>query len=188
MVEFIKAMNALKENKEYWLTHRIDLIPRPLQRDLDVLFNLELIGDDVDASKIQIIISDLFRSAEARIIGISPVVTLEWARTLVEVAEGGIKVSFIITEKVLETLNKGEYKKHSLLSRLLSHPNVELRVNNNIKLGFVSNGKTFAIGLIGPHGLDIQRGLLGTDPKAIAWVERLYDYYREKSEIVRINE
>lgn len=178
---FFKFMESLEAQKEFWLAHRADALPEALLEKLIALPDLKELIEEVDPFETEAFIVGIFKGAESRLIGISPIVTPEWAKTVSEIAAQGVKVSLIINEDVFKKISGGEYKEF----QLLSNPNIELLISEEIKFAFVSNGKVIALALYDAKGLDIQTKLAANSSAAMKWGEELFEYYKKRSRQVK---
>jgi predicted transcriptional regulator len=176
VVDIINSLYLLENHKGFWLTHRIDAIPEHLLKELICLPNLSVVGEELNPFEVHDHISEILRNAENMITAIFPVITADWVRILVEMADKGVKVSFIADEDVLNMI-KYSLKKHPLLF----HRNIEYNVNQGLRLGFVSNGETISLLLFNDHGLDVWRRLVSSGSSAAKWGEKLFEYYRERA-------
>lgn len=174
---FFKFMEMLEAQKEFWLAHRADALPKPLLQKLILLPDLRTLTSEIDPFETEALITDLFKGAEKNLIGISPVVTPKWAKTVSEIASHGVKVSLIINEDVLRKISGEEYKHF----QLFSNPNIELLISEEIKFGFASNGRTIAMALCDHEKLDIQRLLVANSLPSARLGEELFEYYKKKS-------
>jgi len=175
--EYMELKELLEKHKSFWLSHEFHAIPEPLLMGLGALHNSHIVSTGVTPDKAIKTITQAFKNAKERIIGISPIVTLEWAKAIVEQADAGIKISLITTEEVLEMQKEEEFKKYSPVN----HKNIDLIINNNIKLAFMSNMESIALALFNNHGLDFQNILVSKDPEAVEWGKKLFSYYKKSS-------
>jgi predicted transcriptional regulator len=175
--EYMELKELLEKHKPFWLSHELQAIPEPLLLELGALRNSHIISTGVTPDRAIKTITQAFENAKERIIGISPIVTLEWARAVVKQADRGIKISLITTEEVLKMQKEGEFRKYSPVN----HENIDLMINNDIKLAFMSNMESVALALFNDRGLDFQNILVSKDPKAVEWGKRLFRYYKKRS-------
>ncbi len=175
--EYMKLKELLERHRSFWLSHEFRAIPEPLLLELGALHNSHIVSTGVTPDRAIKTITLAFKNAKERIIGISPIVTLEWARAIVEQADAGVKISLITTEDVLKMQKEKEFRKYSPVN----HKNIDLIINNDIKLGFMSNMESVALALFNDRGLDFQNILVSKDPKAVEWGEKLFRYYKESS-------
>lgn len=180
LIDFSNAAEVLEKHKRFWLEHDLSGIPVNFLKKLDVLYNSELIQSTITPDRVQRFIIGIFESAEEEIIGISPIVTLDWAEAIFERANSNVKISLIITDDVLKISSENKFKNYSPIS----HPNIHLWINNNLRLSIVSNRKTMALSLFNNkrRSLDINEILACSDPAALKWSERLFNEFKKKSQ------
>lgn len=173
MQSFIQLLKICKKLKDYLSTHRVEVIPENLLESMLLIPDLKVAPSGANPFELQHFIVDIFKAAESRLIGISPLVTPEWAEAAQEMAEQGVKVSIVMNEDVLEKLRGKNYKNY----RLLSHPNLEFYLSSEISFGFVSNGAAIALAFNGDEGFDLQNRLIASGAEAVKWGEGLFKYY-----------
>lgn len=92
-----------------------------------------------------------------------------------------MKFSVITTKDVFDISGRGDFKKYT--KQFLSSPNVDWRINDNIRLALGVTEKAMGLMLYTRDGLpDARRILVSEDPQALKWGEEVYRYYRERSE------
>lgn len=140
---------------------------------------INLVTSKVDPFDIEEFIVDIFCSAEKNLIGISPVVTQDWAKVVSKIARDGVKVSLIINSHIFEKVGGSGYRDFGLLS----NPNVRLFINDEIGFGFVSNGETISLAFFDSEGLDIRNKIMARGKQAANWGEELFEHYRGNSKL-----
>jgi len=183
LIDFSTTAEVLKRHERFWLEHDLSGIPVNLLKNLTALYNSELIQSTVTPDSVQRFITEIFRSAKEEILGISPIVTLDWAKAVIERANSGIKVSLITTDNVLKISHEDKFKNFSPIH----HPNIYLWVNNDLRLGLISNKETMGLTLIDIKSniLDIDKILASNDPVALKWGESLFNGLKKKSQKLR---
>lgn len=177
MLDFLDIYEMLE--KEFWKSHNFNVIPRPLLLEITALSNSSSIQPDATLDTSQRLTAQFFKNAKERILGISPVVTLDWAKTIITQANCGVKVSLITTEKVLKMANAEEFREYDPLN----HPNISLWINNNIELAFMTNEEhiTLALPATEKNIPDMQNILVCQNPESVEWGKKLFEYFKEGS-------
>lgn len=117
------------------------------------------------------------------IYGISSVVTEGYADSILERVKEGTPVELIVPLHVAEELKQPPYAEK--LKALKNYKNFRLKfTNETIKLGLIVTDKCLALSLYKKRGTeyDISTGLFSSDPKAIEWGERLFEYFNIRLE------
>lgn len=176
--DFLDVFDILK--KDFWITHNINVIPKHLLSGISALSGSQAIQQDATLDTSQRLATQLFKNAREKIWGISPFVTLEWAKMIIHKADNGTKISLITTEKVLRMINAVEFRDYNPLN----NPNIDLWVNNNIELAYISNEEyiTLALPDIEKNILDIQNILVSKNIEALRWGKKLFENFRDGSQ------
>jgi len=164
---------------EFWLSHNLNAIPKPLLSNLSALNNSQFLQSEVTLDAAQRATIQFLENSKENIWSISPVVSLDWAKTIAHQANHGVKVSIITTEKVLKMADSEEFKKFSSLN----HSNIELWIYNDLKLAFMSDEKRIALALTDKRSnvLDLQNFLICESPEAVEWGKALFNYIKNIS-------
>lgn len=96
MLDFLDICKILRN--DFWSSHNFNSIPKPLLLNLSALSNSQLLKTNATLDMAQRVIFQFFKNSKEKIWGISPVVTLDWAKIIVHQANNGVKVSLITTE------------------------------------------------------------------------------------------
>lgn len=181
MHDFLDLYEILE--KDFWLTHDINVIPKSLLFRISALNNPKFIQPDASLDTSLRLTAQLFKNATERIWGISPFVTLDLAKIIIHQANNGIKISLITTERVIKMTRVEEFKEYSPQN----HPNITIWINNSIKLAFMTNEESIILAL--PDNdkniLDMQNTLICQNHEAIEWGKKLFEYFKEDS--IKIN-
>ncbi len=164
---------------EFWLSHNLNAIPKPLLSNLSALNNSQFHQSEVTLDVAQRATIQFLENSKENIWSISPVVTLDWAKTIVHKANHGVKVSIITTEKVLKMADTEEFKKFSPLN----NSNIELWIYKNLELAFMSDEERIALALPDKisNVLDLQNFLICEGQEAVEWGKYLFEYLKDKS-------
>lgn len=182
ILDLIETCEILRD--EFWLSHNLNVIPKPLLSNLGALNNSKFHQSEVTLDAAQRTTIQFLENSKKNIWSISPVVSLDWAKTIIHQANHGIKVSIITTDKVLGIADTEEFKQFSPLNNY----NIELWINNDLELAFMSDEERIALALPDRkrNVLDLQNFLICEDPEAVAWGMSLFENLRNKSH--KINE
>lgn len=177
ILDFLDIYDSL--GRDFWLTHNINIVPKPLLLGVSALNNSQSLQPDATLDTSQRLTTQLFKNARERIWGISPFVTLDWAKVIIQQANSGIKISLITTEKVLKMIDIEEFKEYNPLN----HPNIHLWVNDSIQLAFMTNEEYITLALPDneKNALDMQHILICQNPDAIEWGKKLFEYFKDGS-------
>ncbi|HWQ47914.1 MAG TPA: transcriptional regulator FilR1 domain-containing protein [Methanosarcina sp.] len=173
------TVGTIYKFKYFWSTHYIERIPTPLLKEIGCLYNSKVLYDR--RTKILSVYSNqlkIIKNADY-IYGISSVITEDYADSISEKVKEGSPVELIVPLHVAEELKQSPYAEK--LDVLKSYKNFQLRYKNeDLKMGLIVTDKCLALSLYKKSGIeyDITTGLFSSDPKAIEWGERLFEFYK----------
>jgi predicted transcriptional regulator len=165
---------------EFCSTHNIDELPEELLSRIGELKNSYIIKSDVSLDSVHRMITLLFENARGRVIGITPVITVDWAKAVIASAERGIKFSIVTTSNVVKLQGDRDYRDYPYMM----HPNIEKRLYQDIHLALTSNGREAVLAFYEDNVLDLRNVIASNDEKAVQWVEDLFWWYWERGEPV----
>ena len=180
LVNLIKTMDTVKSHEKLWLNHEIDGIPEDLLIKLGNLRHSTLIeADSTDIHKPHTNFTQLLENVK-KIKGVSPVYHPDFPEIIKILVSKGTEVQLIVTNPILKILNQG------ILTEVYSKKNFELYViDNHVKEAFTVADGFFSLGLFIVNGIyDYSIDLVSDDKNAIAWGEKLFEYYLKRSKKV----
>ncbi|MCZ3366119.1 MULTISPECIES: helix-turn-helix transcriptional regulator [Methanobacterium] len=180
LVNLIKTMDSIKNHEKLWLNHEIDGIPKDLITNLGDLRKSSLIeADSMDIHKPHTNFIQLLEYVK-KMKGVSPVYHPDFPEIIKILVSNGTYVQLIVTNPILRILNRG------VLTEVYSKKNFELYVTNeHVKEAFTVADDFFSLGLFIVNGIyDYSIDLVSDDKNAIAWGEKLFEYYLKRSKKV----
>lgn len=177
------TVGTINKFKHFWARHYIEGIPGPLLKEIGCLYESEVLNDK--GTKILNVYNNQLKIIDEAdyIYGISSVITEGYADSISERVKKGIPVELIVPLHVVEELKQSPYLEK--LASLKCYNNFKLMpMKEDIKVGLIVTDKCLALSLYKKKGIeyDITAGLFSSDPKAIEWGERLFDYCKIRSE------
>lgn len=177
------TVGTINKFKYFWSTHYLEGIPNPLLKEIGYLYNSKILRDR--RTKILSVYSNQLKMIKEadHIYGISSVITEGYADSISERAKEGVLVELIVPLHVAEELKQSPYAEK--LEVLKNHKNFNLKfANEDIKMGLIVTDKCLALSLYKRRGTeyDISTRLFSSDPKAIEWGERLFEYFNIRLE------
>jgi predicted transcriptional regulator len=178
------TVGTVNKFKYFLSTHYIEGIPTPLLKEIGCLYNSKIFRDR--KTKILNVYSNQLKMIKEadHVYGISSVITEGYADSISERVKEGIPVELIVPLRVAEELKQSPYAEK--LEVLKSYKNFKLKFKNeDIKMGLIVTDKCLALSLYKKSGIeyDITTGLFSSDPMAIDWGERLFDFCKIRSEV-----
>ena len=180
LISLIKTLNTVKNHEKLWLNHEIDGIPEDLIVKLGNLRDSTLIeADSMDIHKPHTNFIQLLENVK-KMKGVSPVYHPDFPEIIKILVFRGTEVQLIVTNPILKILNRGT------LTEVYSKKNFELYViDQHVKEAFTVTNGFFSLGLFIVNGIyDYSIDLVSDDKNAIAWGEKLFEYYLKKSKKV----
>lgn len=173
------TFGTVNKFKYLWSTHYIEGIPTSLLKEIGCLYNSKILRDR--KTKILNVYSNQLKMIKEadHIYGISSVITEGYADSISERVKEGTPVELIVPLHVVEELKQSPYAEK--LEVLKSYKNFKLEYETeNIKMGLIVTDKCLALSLYKKSGIeyDITTGLFSSDPRAIEWGERLFNYFK----------
>jgi predicted transcriptional regulator len=113
--------------------------------------------------------------------GISHTVHPKYPQFFLSLAKKGVESHLILTPSVYKVIRE---KYHNLLEEWLAYDNAHLYVPSaDIKFSFVVTDTYFSISLFYNSGVfDSKNDVVSFDPTARTWGERIFSYFRDRSE------
>ncbi|MGB9978953.1 helix-turn-helix transcriptional regulator [Methanobacterium sp.] len=180
LVNLIKTIDTIKNHDKLWLNHEIDGIPEDLLLKIGELRNSILIeADSMDIHKPHTNFMQLLENIK-KMRGVSPVYHPDFPEIIKILVSNRVEVQLIVTNPILKILNRG------ILTEIYPKKNFELYViNEHVKEAFTVADDFFSLGLFIVDGIyDYSIDLISDDKDAIAWGEKLFEYYLKKSKKV----
>jgi len=183
--DFVLTIGELTQHKEFWATHDIEGIPHPFLGGIGDLFDSEVKFDTTDqmfhvySNFVKVLREGSF------IHGISSVMSPEIADVLVERVVAGIPVDLIVNRNIVQGLSQEPFS--SKIQKLRSFPQFHIWVTDELlRVGITVTDKHLSFGLNKKetNSYDSSADMYSRDPKAIAWAERLFQYYKERSTLL----
>jgi predicted transcriptional regulator len=171
--------------KDFWLSHEIGGIPIELQKDIGVLMHSEIIASDqANILRCHEHFLETLKQAN-EIYGVSPIIAPGYSEAIRQAVERGVDVELVLTEEVLGIASQ---MNPDLGSTLHNSDNFKLyRLKDQVTVAFTVTDSMLSLGFYRFDGCyDIERDLIGTSDEARVWGMRLFEYYRQKAEPVRM--
>jgi predicted transcriptional regulator len=189
LVDGIRTVYVVQGKEKLWLNHDIEYIPKALLSNL---------GDLSDSILVESEPTDLFKPFENYnnillesddIKGLSPIFRLDLVESIQKRVENGADVELIFTSDVLtKLLSTVDPECLPDLENYISRDNLKIwQIDNEVKIAFTVTDKFLSLGLFSSTGeYDSTKDLVSDDPDALAWGNRLFDYYKAKSKLFHL--
>ena len=189
LFDMVKTLNALNNNREFWLSHQIDGIPQQFMERIGELGDSKLVkSSPTDLLKVISTYFELTRKAK-ELKGVSPVFIPALLGIMEKVVNRGTDVQIVLTKEVLKTMIEALDEKHrrKLKDILRKENNLTFWItDDDIKVAFTVTDSILSLGLFSNDGMyDPNVDLISHNKEAINWGRELFEYYRKEAKRVK---
>jgi len=187
-LEIIKILNTFKKHDNWWMSHIIE-IPDEFLYELGALSNSEIIGSDVDIlSAHNEHIAVIKKARELKVI--TPVFYSDFVEALFERTKKGLKTELVITPEIVRYISTIMLKENSKLIDIFKSKNISVaKMKNGLKMGLTLTEKTMMLGLYKfDNTYDFFSHFKSSDRNAVGWGNKLFNYFRKNSKIIKLKE
>lgn len=185
--DFSRTIESINMHSCFWTNHYMEGIPERMLNEIGDLFNSEIISD-TNVNLFNVYTNYLKIVKEARhISGVSSVMSPGHADAIGERIIEGIPVELIVSSDVASQLKEKPYS--GKINELADYKNFRLMViDENLRVGLTVTDGCVSLGLYKKDGVtyDTTTDLFSLDQRAIAWGKRLFEYYRQRADILEI--
>jgi predicted transcriptional regulator len=183
----VTLMGVLGRHREFWVDHELDSIPDRFLGELPDLYNAVVVRDvEEDVYAVHATFADIIRKA-SRIHGVSSIMSPVHVDVIAPVVMDGRPVELVVSPELAGKLIEEPYR--SILASLREYTRSGIYVSPSpFRLGMTVTDTCLSLGLYRRDtGIyDTASDLVSIDPAAVAWGERVFEYYRADAEPLRI--
>jgi len=180
--DFVMSTAVIHEHREFWAGHYLDGIPQELLEGIGDLYDTKVIADtNVDIFNVYGNFVRMLAEAD-RIWILSPVTSLGHTDAVLKRVVEGAEVEMVITSDLAQQLATPPYRDKT--REFSGYERGKIWVYQSpLKVGLTVTNKALSLGLYKRDTItyDTTTDLLSHDPKAIAWGDKLFAYFRDKS-------
>lgn len=184
--DFVLTMGELMQHQEFWANHDIEGIPRPFLYQIGDLIDSDVKFDTTD-NMFHVYTHFVTILQQAKYIhGISSVMSPGVADVLSERIIAGIPVELIVNRNVAESLMQEPFL--SKIQKLRPYEGFKIWiVDEPLSVGITVTDKHLSLGLNKQISgvYDSSADMYSSDPKALDWAERLFQYYRGRAFLLK---
>lgn len=179
--------STLETFKGYWLSRRLDFIPKELWEDIGALKDSEVVKSaQLNTTHTHDRFVEKLRSIKKSFKGISPIFHPDYLSAMEELMAKGADIELIVSPQVLQGM-MGKLPPEEAMA-LASYPKLKLYVCDGLDSGITVGddfvnlcivSKTDVVSLMDQY-------LYSKGAEAVAWGNKLFDYYRSKSKRVEL--
>lgn len=190
LIDMIKTLIVLKNNRKLLLNHDIDSIPYDLLMEIGDLSDSKLIeSENEDISKTHRIHSQIVLNAE-KISGVSPIFYSDYIETFMPLLKKNINIELVLTKNILKkTVDALDKEYLEEFKTLISKNHLRIwEIKENIKVAFTVTDKAMTLGLFSKKGMyDSTKILVSDHEDALVWGNKLFKYYLKRAKKVDLN-
>lgn len=185
LMDNMKTTSVISKFQKFWLNHDLSGIPPELIKEIGDLYNSSLVESESGEiykphEKYQEII---LKSNYIK--GVSSIFRFNYIELFQHlILENYIDVELILTNDIIQKITEGiDADNLKQLKNSMAQGNVKLWViNNDVRIAFTITDKYLSLGLFHEHGdYDNTKDLISDDHDAVAWGNKLFEYYRNQS-------
>lgn len=176
---FVQTVETFNKNKKFWQQHAIGELPQEILVDIRSLGKYQIIeNSDEEIFDINTFLTNIAGAKSVK--GISHTVHPKYPAFFLDLAQKGTTASLILTPGVFKIMKE---KYMDSLEAGLKITTASLYVSKkDIKFSFIVTDSYFSISLFYTNGIfDSKNDVISRDPSALAWGERIFDYYQAQS-------
>ena len=185
--DFVMTIGEIMKHREFWTTHDIEGIPRPFLYQIGDLISSDVKFDTTDNMfHVYTHFVTILQQA-AYIHGISSVMSPQVADVLVSKVIEGVPVELIVSRNVGEGLMQEPFL--TKIQQLKSYQNFQIwMIDEPLHLGITVTDKHLSLGLNSRVNAvyDSSADMYSSDPKARDWAERLFQYYKNRAKLMKL--
>jgi len=175
----VHIMAGITRHREFWMTHDLSGLPAGSLSKIGDLCNSEVVVNTrFDIMHVYSRFLNIIEEGEY-IHGISSIMSPGIAEAVAARISGGAEVELVISNEVLSTLRKEPYR--SQVKQLSKFPNFRVFLwEGTLRMGMTVTDGHLSLGLykLNSDRYDSSTDLFSRDPRALAWGEDLFRYYR----------
>lgn len=190
LIDMIKTLIVLKNNRKLLLNHDIESIPYDLLMEIGDLSDSKLIeSENEDISKTHRIHSQIVLNAK-KISGVSPIFYSDYIETFMPLLKKNINIELVLTENILKkTVDALDKEYLEEFKTLISKNHLRIwELKENIKVAFTVTDKAMTLGLFSKKGMyDSTKILVSDHEDALVWGNKLFKHYLKRAQKVDLN-
>jgi predicted transcriptional regulator len=187
--DYVALMGGIGRHTGFWASHDLSGLPEEFLKTLGDLHE-GAVKSDTTTDMFFVYSHYLEILKDARYIhGISSVASPGLASFLAEKVAEGVPVELVVNEEVISLLMQDPYA--SNMKELSGFPNFEIWVTAELlHIGLTVTDRHLSMGLYHKDQklYDSASDLFSEDPDAIAWAERLFQYYKDRSKKLSVSD
>ncbi|MEA2054607.1 MAG: winged helix-turn-helix domain-containing protein [Candidatus Thermoplasmatota archaeon] len=184
LLDMVSTMAVLEKNKDFWLAHDMQGIPKEFLDRIDELGEAEIIkSTPTNVIKGFTYYFQLVRNAK-KVMGVSPILHPRFPPIIEKIVTRGVDVKLILTEEIFEI---GKKKYHRLFQELINKENFQVWISEDpIKVAFTVTDSLLSFALFNLDGtFDSSNDLVSKNKGAINWGRELFEHYRKRAHKIR---
>ncbi|RXE56126.1 hypothetical protein ABH15_08115 [Methanoculleus taiwanensis] len=179
----VTLMGVLQRHRDFWIQHDIESIPPVLLKEIGDLYNSDIVRD-VEENIFAVYTTFLNVLQNAKWVhAVSSIMSPAHAEAMMGAARQGKPVELVVSADLAGKLTAEPYI--DMLKSLADYRDFRIYVSPvSVRLGMTVADGCLSLGFYkrGTDAYDAAVDLISLDPTAIAWGERLFQHYKQRSE------
>ena len=188
VTNYIKLLSVIKENKEYWLSHKIDALPEEFLVRLGELQKLRIVKA-TPTNLLQVLSLYVKMVVKAKKLkGVSPVFVPEFSKLIKRLIKKGGEAEIVISKDIKKPVIES-YKKEidEETERKVREGKLKLWEIEDVGVAMTVTDQFISIGFFNNDGsYDFSQDLVSYEKEAIKWGRELFEYYRSKAKEISL--
>ena len=185
--DFVVTIGEIQQHREFWASHDLGAVPPEFLNEIGQLIESEVQFDT--ATDILHVYSNFIKILDEGkyVLGISSMMSPELASVIGSRVVAGKPLELIVDQTILRQLTIEPYL--SQIRTLNAFKNFHVWViDTPLGIAVTVTDKHLSLGFNSKDGkvYDSTTDLLSTDPRAVAWGHRLFNYYKERSHLLSV--
>jgi len=183
MDPFVRTADVFARHQKFWQEHQITVLPDEILLDIRQLGNYRIIENtDEEIFDVNTFLRNISNGKTLK--GLSHTIHPLYPQFFLDLAKKGVGMSLIFTPGVVKMLRE---KYLDLIQEWLKLETTSLYVTKtDVKFSFAVTDSYFSMSLFYTSGIfDSKHDIASNDPFALAWGERIYNYFVTQSEKVK---
>jgi predicted transcriptional regulator len=184
--QLVRLIGVIHRHRDFWMNHDIESIPPDLLRELGDLYS-STVARDLDENILHVYQAFVKILDEAAWVhGVTSITSPTHAEAIGRTVLRGTPVELVISEDLAHKLLGDPFS--GMREQLADMPHLKFFVSSlPVRLGMTVTDRHLSLGLYkrGTDVYDVSFDLVSDDPSAVAWGERLFQYFRKNSKEMR---
>ena len=188
--EHLSSVATLEAHKEYWLSRRLDFIPRQSWSEIRLIKKSEVVkSPQLDTTYTHDNFAKLLMTVKkGSFKGISPIYHEDYMNAIKNMVANGVNIELVVTPDVAKKIVKNLSKEEARL--LASYPKIKVYLYDGVDSGISVSDSFIVLCLVSKTDVVslMDQYLYSEGPNAVKWGTNLFEYYRSRAKPVNLQD